>query len=143
MHHKDEKVVVIDTTLRGDLSELLLGGDKGVAGKNALRAVAHMRSTTKLLMQAASVHAVEGISEDGSGPIKSIVAKLFSKEKGEKRGSLLDLDEHLVKVNEFNKAIPENLYLCPGGSGPQTSFPQQQQTAIVETIRKVNPSFPC
>lgn len=115
MRHPDEKVMVIDTTLRGDLSELLLGGDKGVAGKTALRAVSHLRSTTKLLMQAAAVHAAEGMSsEGGSSSIKSIVAKMFAKEKGAKGGSLLDLEDHLVKVQEFNKGIPENVYLCPG-----------------------------
>eukprot|EP00961_Rhodomonas_salina_P157513 2120976-Rhodomonas_salina.1 len=109
MRHPDEKVMVIDTTLRGDLSELLLGGDKGVAGKTALRAVSHLRSTTKLLMQAAAVHAAEGMSsEGGSSSIKSIVAKMFAKEKGAKGGSLLDLEDHLVKVQEFNKGIPEN-----------------------------------
>ena len=43
----------------------------------------------------------------------------------------------VVKVHDFNSCIPENVFLCLGGSGPQTSFPQQQRQAIADTIRKV------
>ena len=130
-HSQSERILVVDTTLRGDLSELLLGGDKEAAGKQAVRAVGHLRSTTKLFMQAAAHHAArEGAGEASN----SLVAKLFKGAAATK--TLLDLDEQLIHVHDFNPAIPENLYLCPGGSGPQTSYPLLQRKAIAETLRE-------
>ena len=151
---------MIDTTLRGDLSELLLGGDKGAAGvcvtvcvraahgfledlvlicmlsptgKQAVRAVGHLRSTSKLLMQAAAVHAAK--EGDASGQMSGLVGKLFKGTSGKKGPATLDLEDLLIHVNDFNPAIPDNLYLCPGGTGPQASYPVHQRMAIAATLR--------
>ena len=84
----------MDTTLRGDLSELLLGGDKSAAGKTAVRAVAPLRSTTKLLMQAAAVHAAEGAGSESG--LQSLVGKLFSRD-ADAGGATLALDNHVPR----------------------------------------------
>ena len=131
LRNKEERVLVIDTTLRGDLSELLLGGDKAAAGKQAVRAVGHLRSTTKLMMQAAAEHAAQ--EGEGESAANSLVAKLF---KGSSAKMGLDLDEHTIHVHAFNPAIPDNLYLCPGGTGPQTTYPTPQRLAISSTLRR-------
>ncbi len=137
MRHPDEKVLVIDTTLRGDLSELLFGGDKGAAGKQTLRAVAALRSATRLLMQAASVSAASEATVKAGSSLDELIKKLFPKERGGDAVScLFDIMEQVVHVKDFNPAIPDNLYLCPGGSGPQTSYPAQQRFGISATIRK-------
>ena len=88
------QVLVMDTTLRGDLSELLLGGDKSAAGKTAVRAVAPLRSTTKLLMQAAAVHAAEGAGSESG--LQSLVGKLFSRD-ADAGGATLALDNHVPR----------------------------------------------
>jgi len=85
----------MDTTLRGDLSELLLGGDKSAAGKTAVRAVAPLRSTTKLLMQAAAVHAAEGAGSESG--LQSLVGKLFSRD-ADAGGATLALDNHVPRA---------------------------------------------
>lgn len=133
LRNKGERVLVLDTTLRGDLSELLLGGDKGAAGKQAVRAVGHLRSTSKLLMQAAAVQAAQS---NDQGQRSSLVGLLF-KAKGSQSSSTqgLDLDDQLIHVHDFNPAIPENLYLVPGGTGPQTSYPSHLRRDIAATLR--------
>lgn len=137
MRHPEEKILVLDTTLRGDLSELLFGGDKGAAGKQTLRAVAALRSTTRLLMQAASVSAASEATVKAGSSLDELIKKLFPKERGGDAVScLFDITEQIVHVKDFNPAIPDNLYLCPGGSGPQTSYPAQQRFGISATIRK-------
>ena len=139
MRHPDEKILVIDTTLRGDLSELLFGGDKGASGKQTLRAVSALRSTTRLLMQAASVSAASEATVKAGSSLDELIKKLFPKERGGDAVScLFDIMEQVVHVSDFNPAIPANLYLCPGGSGPQTSYPPQQRAGIASTIRKAS-----
>ena len=94
--HKDDQVLVIDTTLRGDLSELLLGGDKGASGKQAVKALAHLRSTTKLFHQAAAIHAAEGVTYGTpSSTIRAALGKILAKEGKDADGddSLLDIDK--------------------------------------------------
>jgi MinD-like ATPase involved in chromosome partitioning or flagellar assembly len=138
VRHPDEKVLVIDTTLRGDLSELLFGGDKGAAGKQTLRAVASLRSTTRLLMQAAAVSAAADATVQAGSNLEELIKKLFPKERGaDGVACLFDIEDQIVHVHDFNPAIPDNLYLCPGGSGPQTSYPALQRSGIAKTIRKV------
>mmetsp|Transcript_19676 Transcript_19676/g.31425 ORF Transcript_19676/g.31425 Transcript_19676/m.31425 type:complete len:387 (-) Transcript_19676:24-1184(-) len=134
LRNKEERILVIDTTLRGDLSELLLGGDKGAAGKQAVRAVGHLRSTSKLLMQAAAVHAAH--DGDDTGHMSALVGKLFKGLASKKSPAVLDFDDLLIHVQDFNPAIPDNVYLCPGGSGPQTSYPLAQRLAIAATLRQ-------
>ena len=125
---------MIDTTLRGDLSELLLGGDKGAAGKQAVRAVGHLRSTSKLLMHAAAEQAA---SRGDEGQRNSLVGLLF-KGSGSKPSAAqgLDLDDQVIHVHDFNPAVPENLYLVPGGTGPQTSYPAHLRREIAATLRE-------
>jgi cellulose biosynthesis protein BcsQ len=134
LRNKAERVLVIDTTLRGDLSELLLGGDKGAAGKQAVRAVGHLRSTSKLLMHAAAEQAA---SRGDEGQRNSLVGLLF-KGSGSKPSAAqgLDLDDQVIHVHDFNPAVPENLYLVPGGTGPQTSYPAHLRREIAATLRE-------
>jgi len=132
--HPDEKVLVMDVTLRGDLSELLLGGDKGGAGKAAVRAVAPSRSTTKLFQLAVAASAAPGAA-DSQSRLNAYVSKLL-KEDGADHSGEFDVEHHAIRVQDLNPSLPGNIYLCPGGSGPQTSYPHQERWAIAETLRK-------
>ena len=105
-HSQSERILVVDTTLRGDLSELLLGGDKEAAGKQAVRAVGHLRSTTKLFMQAAAHHAArEGAGEASN----SLVAKLF-------KGAAATKNEHAVLWRGLRHLQLSDAFLAEGGS---------------------------
>ena len=46
------------------------------------------------------------------------------------------MDKNVVRCHDFNKAMPDNLYLCPGGSGPQTSYPFKQRGEIATALRE-------
>lgn len=128
---------MIDTTLRGDLSELLLGGDISHAGKKAVQAVTAHRSTTKLFFAAAAAGASPGSDPSGGrSSLASLVGKLFGGDGGDgAQGQSLDLEGNVLRCCDFNPAMPDNLFLCPGGSGPQTSYPSKQRGEIAETLR--------
>jgi len=134
--HSDEKVLVIDSTLRGDLSELLLGGDRQASGKQAVQAVTPFASTSRLFMLAAAASAAH--QEHGSAqqnPMTAKVGKLFGGEDGG-APQVMDLAKNVVQCCEFNPKVPDNVYLCPGGSGPQTSYPRQQRIEVAQALRK-------
>uniref|UniRef100_A0A6U5C3U0 AAA domain-containing protein n=2 Tax=Hemiselmis andersenii TaxID=464988 RepID=A0A6U5C3U0_HEMAN len=134
--HSDEKVLVIDSTLRGDLSELLLGGDKQASGKQAVQAVTPFVSTSRLFMLAASASAAH--QEHGGArrnTISAKVGKLFGAKDGA-TPEVMDLAKNVVRCSEFNSKMPDNVYLCPGGSGPQTVYPRQQRIEVADALRK-------
>ncbi|KAJ1480523.1 hypothetical protein T484DRAFT_1810471 [Baffinella frigidus] len=117
--------------------KLLLGGDKGAVGKQGVSSVATMCSTTQLLGKAASVSSAESGPEPGrvSSFLGLLPARVLKRDAGAGGGKLV-LEEQVLEAHRFNEAIPENLLLAPGGSGPQTKYADQQIAAIAATLRK-------
>jgi len=129
------QVLVIDTTLRGDLSELLLGGDLSHAGKKAVQAITAHRSTTKLFFDASSASASsQGKTSGSQSALASVVGRLFVGGSGDGNAAL-DLEDNVVRCCDFNPSMPDNLYLCPGGSGPQTAYPSKKRGEVAEALR--------
>lgn len=86
IEHKDTKVVVVDLCPQANVSEILLGGN-GKGEEN----LSNLQSKGKTI----------------AGYIK----ERFNKSFGNKLGNETS---HFIKVDEYNKAMPDNLYLLPG-----------------------------
>ena len=127
----------MDVTLRGDLSELLLGGDKQGIGKAAVRTIAPARSATKLFAVAATASSAPSTADPR---VSALVSQALA-EDGAKHVGEINIERNVIRVQDQNPALPGNIYLCPGGSGPQTSYPQPQRWAIAETLRKARDPF--
>eukprot|EP00284_Hemiselmis_tepida_P000795 CAMPEP_0174946888 /NCGR_PEP_ID=MMETSP1355-20121228/85262_1 /TAXON_ID=464990 /ORGANISM="Hemiselmis tepida, Strain CCMP443" /LENGTH=358 /DNA_ID=CAMNT_0016194335 /DNA_START=97 /DNA_END=1170 /DNA_ORIENTATION=- len=135
--HSDEKVLVIDGTLRGDLSELLLGGDRQASGKQAVQAVTPFASTGRLFMLAAAASAArQGHGGAKRGSLTAKVGKMFGGGEGADPPQVLDVEKACVRCSEFNPGVPSNVYLCPGGSGPQAAYPKQQRVEVADAVRR-------
>ncbi|GJD07293.1 hypothetical protein Gasu2_16600 [Galdieria sulphuraria] len=110
--HPQQKVCVMDMTVIGDISRLLLGGDVYESKNlNGLDEVAEKYSTTFLLEAAAQGN------NSSSGNI--------------------EVGNYMLQVSEINSHIPSNLFLTVGGgSKEQIVFDEDKKERIIGTLKE-------
>jgi len=137
--HSEQKVCVMDMTVIGDISRLLLGGDVYESKNiNGLEELAEKYSTSIALEDAAL-----GVGKSSSSTANSKKREssfyLHSPPPKGTRSTIenIQVEQYMLQVSEVNKYIPSNLYLTVGGgSKEQIVFDQDKKERIIETLRE-------
>ncbi|KAK4534328.1 hypothetical protein CDCA_CDCA01G0353 [Cyanidium caldarium] len=152
--HPNQVVLVMDMTVVGDLTRLLIGGDAferaSAATLSELAAV--QGGTTKLLFdalvfeqgyQASANRAAEGTSGGGAGPMSfmSRLRQTFVAGGGADNNAAaryrFPVEKYLLRVADANRHIPPNLYLSmSSGTGTQHPFSPSERMTVCRGLRR-------
>lgn len=130
--HPECKVLVIDTTESGDLSEMLMGGLYEKRGRETLRNLIPVANVTQMFLRAlvaATCTALTDVlkadeeKEDGShNVLVNVVDNMPLTESAEnsplekvKAMKSIDIEEFAIPLEQVNPRVPINMYLCPSG----------------------------
>ncbi|GLJ07252.1 hypothetical protein SUGI_0062880 [Cryptomeria japonica] len=148
--HPGRKVLVIDTTDSGDLSEMLMGGIYEKRGREMLRSLIPVANVTQMFLRAlvastsTSLSDVLKAEEYEDGVLTSVVQKMplakgavesspLEKAKVMKR---IDLEEFGIPLKQVNSRMPSNMFLCPSGLDIEhsISFSATQRQDIIAVL---------
>ncbi|GJQ09480.1 hypothetical protein GpartN1_g1271.t1 [Galdieria partita] len=136
-HHPQERVFVMDMTVIGDISRLLLGGDVYESKNlNGLEELAEKYSTSILLEEAA-----QGVAKPSSSANSKKRESSFYLHSPPPKGSSanagnIEPEKYMLQVSEINTYIPSNLFLTVGGgSKEQLVFDEDGKERIVATLK--------
>ncbi|KAH9312070.1 hypothetical protein KI387_027105, partial [Taxus chinensis] len=150
--HPERKVLVIDTTDSGDVSEMLMGGIYEKRGRDTLRSLIPVANVTHMFLRALMASTSDSLTdvlkaeevENGSQILTNVVHKMPQpKEGGEsnpvekaKMMKRIDLEAFGIPLKQVNPRMPSNMYLCPSGLDIENSiaFSASQRQDIIAVL---------
>ncbi|KAL3162318.1 hypothetical protein ABBQ32_010004 [Trebouxia sp. C0010 RCD-2024] len=132
--HPDRKVLLIDCSVPADVTRLVLGGDHDFKGEENFDKVLELqprRTATALFERCASAN-----SQAAAAPSRGWLSRKAEPQSA-LQGVSVDVESYIVKVSDYNPAVPCNVYLAAGGPGKSeiVSFTTEQQRAAAESLQ--------
>jgi len=112
--HPDISVLVIDFAEEGDLTKRLLGGVD-----SSKKIIEELAGSVFKLMSATNQLITDSKASGG------LTSWLFARKSAE-----LDITKYAVRVADYNKSIPSNLYLVSSGAWPRQDEPMDDETRV-------------
>lgn len=164
--HPDRKVLLVDCSVSADVTRQVLGGDHDFKGEDSFDKVTEAyvvsvfcllksqslqislaacllqvlelqprRTSTALFERCAAATPSEARAETTS---RSWFGRKAATEPEASAGPTVDIESYIVRIADYNLAVPDNVYLCGGGPGKaeMVSFSKEQQRAASQALQQ-------